>query len=128
MNLNDLKKELSQNVKYSEAERKLAANFHFANAVLRARLKRGWSQTELARHVGTRQANISRIEAGIANPTLDLIQRVCNELDLRIDFLEGKSFCEPITESSYRVDDQPGLPFTFHTDSSDISVNEETWP
>jgi transcriptional regulator with XRE-family HTH domain len=54
--------------------------------VLRARLEKGWTQTELARRVGTKQANISRIEAGLANPTLELVQKVCKALEIQPEF------------------------------------------
>lgn len=128
MNLNEFEQELRKDPEYSETERKLAAHFHFANAVLRARLKKGWTQTELARRVGTRQANISKVEAGLANPTLDLLQRICSELDLQIDFLEAQNFNTPITTSSIRVDDQPNTPFIlYNTNSLNSSSQEETW-
>jgi len=67
---------------YQEASKALEYQFLFGNAVLRARLHKGWSQKELAKLVGTKQANISRVETGLANPTLDLITRICHVLDL----------------------------------------------
>lgn len=84
----DIKKQLEQNSEYQQAKAELELTFAFGDAVLHARLKKGWTQTELAKRVGTRQANISRIEAGLANPTLELIQKVCRVLDLKPDFQE----------------------------------------
>ena len=69
-----------------KATEELKYQFAFGNAVLEARLKKGWSQTELARQAGTKQANISRIEAGLGNPTLDLIKKICDTLDLELIF------------------------------------------
>lgn len=83
MKYSDYKKHLEQNPEYREAKEELQLVFIFANAVLEARLNRGWTQTELARQVGTRQANISRIEAGLANPTLELVQKICNALEIK---------------------------------------------
>jgi ribosome-binding protein aMBF1 (putative translation factor) len=86
MKYSDFKKNLEKNPEYSQAIADLDLAYAFGDAVLHARLKKGWTQTGLARRVGTRQANISRIEAGLANPTLELIQRVCKPLDLHPEF------------------------------------------
>lgn len=48
----------------------------------RIREARGLTQTQLAEAVGANQSTISRIEKGIGNPTLDLIQRLANVLDV----------------------------------------------
>jgi transcriptional regulator with XRE-family HTH domain len=88
MKYSDYKKQLAQDPEYLAAKAELQLAFNFGNAVLRARLNIGWTQTVLARRVGTKQANISRIEAGLANPTLDLIQKICKALDLELSFLE----------------------------------------
>lgn len=87
MKLSEYREKLSQNPEYVEAEKGLRIRFAFANAVLSERIKKGWSQAELAEAVGTKQANISRIEAGLANPTLDLIQRLCETLDLELELI-----------------------------------------
>ena len=86
MKFQDLMTELRQDPEFIQAEKDLRFNIRLANAVLYARLTKGWSQSELARQVHTRQANISRIEAAISNPTLDLIQRLCDALDLDLNF------------------------------------------
>ena len=86
MKHSDYKKQLEHNPEYQVAKADLELAFAFGNAVLRARLKKGWTQTELARRVGTKQANISRIEAGLANPTLELIQKVCKSLEIQPEF------------------------------------------
>jgi transcriptional regulator with XRE-family HTH domain len=57
-----------------------------ARNVRRLRLDRGLSQDELAAEASTRQALVSAIEAGDANPTLDLLARLAQAL--RIDFAE----------------------------------------
>ena len=75
-----------QKPEYQEAESELRLVFAFGDAILSARLRRGWSQAELARRSGTKQANISRIEGGLANPTLDLVHRLCQVLELDVNF------------------------------------------
>jgi transcriptional regulator with XRE-family HTH domain len=90
MKLSEYKEKLKTDREYQEAYNKLEYQFLFGNAVLRARLKKGWTQKELASQVGTKQANISRIEGGLGNPTLELIQKVCQALDLEPVFKEHK--------------------------------------
>lgn len=46
----------------------------------RLRESRGLTQTQLAEMVGSSQPNISKIEKGIGNPTLDMIQRIAAAL------------------------------------------------
>lgn len=90
MKYSDYKKNLEQKPEYQEARAELELAFAFGDAVLRARLEKGWTQTELARRVGTKQANISRIEAGLANPTLELVHKVCKVLDLQPEFQQKR--------------------------------------
>jgi transcriptional regulator with XRE-family HTH domain len=92
MKLSDYYKKLEQNPEYVAAEKDLRFRFRLANAVLMARIEKGWSQADLAQAVGTKQANISQIEGGLANPTLDFIRRLCDVLGLEMNFLMGDGF------------------------------------
>jgi len=76
----DFLKELRQDPEYVAAEEELKPIFDIADEVLRLRLAKGWSQSELARRAGTRQANISKLENGLGNPTLDFLRRVAKAL------------------------------------------------
>jgi transcriptional regulator with XRE-family HTH domain len=53
-----------------------------ARNVRRLRLERGFSQEELAAEASTRQALVSEIEAGDANPTLDSLARLAQALQV----------------------------------------------
>ena len=79
--------EQQQDAEYQQAERELRPYLELANRVLALRLERGWSQAELARRTGTRQANISRIENAQANPTLKVLHKLAQafEVDLAIE-------------------------------------------
>jgi len=77
----DFLKELRQDPEYITAEAELQPLLDIADAVLRLRLAKGWSQAELARRVGTKQANISKLENGLANPTVDFLRRVAKALE-----------------------------------------------
>lgn len=84
MKLSEFRQDLQQDPEFVEAQENLKLHFELANAVLRARIKKGWSQTDLAKAVGTKQVNISRIESGLANPTLALVQKIVSVLDLEV--------------------------------------------
>lgn len=84
MKLSEPDQKLQENPEYVQAMDDLKLHFELASAVLRARLKKGWSQSELARAVGTKQANISRIEAGLANPTITLVRKLTKALELEV--------------------------------------------
>ena len=87
MKYSDWKRELEQDPEYLEGLEELKLQFALGDAMIRGRIQRGWSQSELARRVGTKQANISRIESALANPTLELVQRILRVLELEAHFL-----------------------------------------
>ena len=57
-------------------------------AMIRIRLQQGMTQKELAEKIKTKQANISRLETGRANPSVDFLQKIARALDrqLKITF------------------------------------------
>lgn len=50
----------------------------------KARRNARMTQKELARHANTRQANISRLERGIQNPSVEFLSRVAKALGRKI--------------------------------------------
>lgn len=63
---------------------KLAPEYEIITTIIRARIKRGWSQTQLAEAVGSRQPVISRLERGEGNPSLQTLGRIAKALDLSL--------------------------------------------
>lgn len=51
-----------------------------------ARQKRGMTQSELAKKIGTKQAVISRFESGQSNPTFAFLSKLANAMDRTIVF------------------------------------------
>lgn len=88
MKLEKYFKKLEQDTEYLAAKKELKPLLDLADDVLRLRLDKGWSQSELARRAGTRQTNISRLESGLANPTYRFLKKIAdalgNELEIRI--------------------------------------------
>ncbi len=56
----------------------------FGWEVARARRSAGMTQQTLARLAKTRQANISRLERGIQNPSVEFLERVAKSLGKKI--------------------------------------------
>lgn len=111
MKYTDYLQEIERDPEYRKGKAALQAHFALGDAVLRARAQRGWTQEELAQKVGTKQANISRIEAGLGNPTLKLVQKIIQILDLEVTFAPAPSSTSsrviPFIESSILVPNWP---------------------
>ena len=56
--------------------------------IISARSEQGITQKELAEQVGIKQSNISRLESGNYNPSLDFLKKIANGLgkELHIEF------------------------------------------
>jgi ribosome-binding protein aMBF1 (putative translation factor) len=55
----------------------------FANAIRERRLELGLTQTEVARRADLRQPEISRLESGGGTPTIGMLERLAQALELR---------------------------------------------
>ena len=55
-----------------------------ANAIAEARNKTGLSQKELAKLTGIDQSDISKIERGVGNPSINTLDRIAKALDAKL--------------------------------------------
>lgn len=62
-----------------------------AENLKRLRKNRGWSQTQLAEHIGSHLSHINRIETGKYNPSLDVVQKLAAVFDVTIDYLVSET-------------------------------------
>ncbi len=62
----------------------LEPEYAVIKAIIRERMKRGWSQTELAEAIGSRQPVISRLERGEGNPSLQTLGRIAKAFKLSL--------------------------------------------
>jgi ribosome-binding protein aMBF1 (putative translation factor) len=62
----------------------LAFEYELVKTIIRERVKRGWSQTQLAEAIGSAQPVISRLEQGNGNPSLSTLQKIAKALDLSL--------------------------------------------
>lgn len=81
----ELKAKLMRKPGFRREYEKLEPEFVIASAMIEARIKSNISQEELARKMGTGQAVISRLEGANASPSLSLIKRLANALDLKVE-------------------------------------------
>jgi DNA-binding XRE family transcriptional regulator len=65
-------------------EEKPAAFVMVGNAVAAARARKGISQKELSDLTGIDQSDISKIERGIANPSINTLNRIARALDAKL--------------------------------------------
>jgi ribosome-binding protein aMBF1 (putative translation factor) len=52
--------------------------------VIEKRIKKGLTQRELAKKLGTKQPAVSRFEAGRGNPTINFIHNIADALGIKI--------------------------------------------
>lgn len=55
------------------------------SSIAEARKSRNISQTELSKMTGIIQADISRIETGKANPTINVLKRIADALEMNLN-------------------------------------------
>lgn len=83
-NYTDLKKELLQNPGVREAYEDLELEFDIVQALINVRKNLHLTQKELSARTGITQADISRIENGMRNPSLEMVKRLAKGLGLRL--------------------------------------------
>ena len=58
----------------------LAAQYRIIDAIIAARIEQHLTQAELAKRADTQQSNISRLESGNYNPTVEFLQKIAHAL------------------------------------------------
>ena len=89
MNLNEYKKRAFEADPELYVEYKaLEPEYEMVRQIIQARSEQKISQKELADRIGSKQSNISRLESGTYNPSLDFLKRVADGLGktLHIEF------------------------------------------
>ena len=67
----------------------LQPEYNTMRAIIEARKKNNLTQKQLAEKTGIDQADISKIETGNANPTIHMLQRLADGMDmiLKLEFI-----------------------------------------
>ena len=81
---NDYKRKALENPDVKAEYEALQPEYDIIQAMIDARNKEGLTQKELSERTGITQADISRIENGTRNPSLEMVKRLANGLGMRL--------------------------------------------
>jgi predicted transcriptional regulator len=82
----DYLNEQLKNPEFAAAYEALEPQYQIARAIIAARLESGMTQAELAEKVSLSQSNISRLESGTFNPTVQTLEKVAAGLGKKLEF------------------------------------------
>jgi len=82
MTLKEYKEKKMKDPKFATAYEELQPEMNVIRAIIDARLSRNLTQKDLADRTGIAQAEISRIENGIRNPSVKLLQRLADGMGM----------------------------------------------
>jgi ribosome-binding protein aMBF1 (putative translation factor) len=80
MNWDTYEKKLLKNPKVQAALKETEVEYQIARALIEARLKKGYTQAELATALHTKQSVISRVENARTMPSLAFLKRLADVL------------------------------------------------
>lgn len=76
----EMKEEMLKDEAFEAEYEKLKPRYEAVEQIIRARKEQNITQSELAKRVGTQKSNISRLESGNYNPSLDFLVKVAESL------------------------------------------------
>ena len=79
-----IKEELMKDNKFKDEYEKLRPRYELISEVIKARKELNITQAELASRIGTQKSNISRLESGNYNPSLDFLSKLAKGLGKEI--------------------------------------------
>ena len=86
MNFDEFKKRALESDPDLRAEYEaLAPQYEIIQSIITARLEQNITQAELARRINTKQSNISRLESGAYNPSVEFLGKVATALGKKLE-------------------------------------------
>lgn len=79
-----IKEELMKDNEFKDEYEKLKPRYELVSEVIKARRGLNLTQEELASRIGTQKSNISRLESGNYNPSLDFLSKLAKGLGKEI--------------------------------------------
>lgn len=88
-NLSTYKEEQMRNPEFEEEHGAIQPEMDVIRALVDARTSRNLTQKQLAERTGIHQADISKLENGTRNPSVNLLKRLAEGMDmvLKIEFI-----------------------------------------
>jgi len=85
MTLQDYKKEKMKEPAFAKAYEEIQPELNVIRAMIEARTSQNLTQKQLAEKTGIAQTEISRLENGTRNPSIKLLQRLAEGMDMVLD-------------------------------------------
>lgn len=76
----EVKADMLKDEEFRTEYEKLRPRYEAIEQIIKARKEQNITQSELARRVGTQKSNISRLESGNYNPSLDFLIKIAESL------------------------------------------------
>ncbi len=88
-NLNSFKNEQMKNPEFVKEYEAIQPEMDVIRAIIEARTSQNLTQKELAERTGINQADISKLENGTRNPSINLLKRLADGMgmSLKIEFI-----------------------------------------
>lgn len=80
----EIKADLLRDEEFRVEYERLRPRYEAIEQIIKARKEQNITQAELAKRVGTQKSNISRLESGNYNPSLDFLIKVADALGKRL--------------------------------------------
>ncbi len=80
----EMKADMLKDEEFKLEYEKLKPRYEAIEQIIRARKEQNITQAELAKRVGTQKSNISRLESGNYNPSLDFLAKIAESLGKKI--------------------------------------------
>lgn len=89
VSFDSFKKQLMADAEFAEEYERLRPRYEVISQIIEARKEQDMTQEELAKRIGTQKSNISRLESGNYNPSLDFLIKVAQGLgkELKIQMI-----------------------------------------
>lgn len=100
MNLKDYKKQKMQEPAFAKAYEEIQPEMNVIRAMIEARTSQNLTQKQLAEKTGIAQTEISRLENGTRNPSIKLLQRLADGMDMVLEVQFRPKGTMPTTATS----------------------------
>ncbi len=85
--LSEVKELLMKDSEFKTEYERLKPRYDLISQIIEARTSQNITQEELALRVGTQKSNISRLESGKYNPSLDFLTKVARSLGKEVQII-----------------------------------------
>lgn len=79
-----LKKELLKNKEVAKEYESLKPRYQLISQLIESRRRKGLTQEQLAKKIGTKQSAIARLESGSSNPSMAFLEKIAKAFGSRL--------------------------------------------